>query len=607
MEAPYLLGISCYYHDSAAALLKNGIPIAAAQEERFTRVKHDAGFPHNAIRYCLEAAGIEPEALSGVVYYEKPLLKFDRLLETFFSFAPKGFSLFSKAMPVWIKQKLMLKSTLRRELSITLNTKKIPALYFCQHHLSHAASAYYPSPFKDAAILCLDGVGEWATTSAWLGENTNISPLWQIDFPHSLGLFYSAITQYLGFKVNSGEYKVMGLAPYGSPKYTNLFLNHLIDVKNDGSFRLNLRYFDYCTQLSMVGDNLCQLLGNPIRLPSDPLTSFHMDIAASLQVVTEQVVLKLAANLQKSTRARHLCLAGGVALNCVANGKLQNSGMFDKIWIQPAAGDAGGALGAALYAWHQQSNTTKAHTDIMQGSYLGPQFPTPTAQLNQWGIEYLTFGKDLFTHVATRLARGEVIGWFQGKMEFGPRALGNRSILADPRALDMQRKLNLKIKFRESFRPFAPAVLEEDAATYFELTDSSPYMLMTTGIHPQWRLQEHPNQALTGLEKLATPRSTLPAITHVDYSARVQTVSSSTNPKFHSLLHAFKQQTGCPVLINTSFNVRGEPVVCTPLEAIRCFTYTDMDCLVINNHVIDKREKPKLKRVFGNAPTFAED
>ena len=585
----YILGISAYYHDSAAALIKAGQIVAAAQEERFSRKKHDARFPTQTIRYCLESAGITLRDLDYIVFYEKPLLTFDRLLETYLAYAPQGISSFIQAMSVWLREKLYLKTVLKKELAQIANckTKELPLLLFGEHHQSHAASAFFPSPFEQAAILCLDGVGEWATTSLWLGEGNQLSPQWQIDFPHSLGLLYSAFTYYTGFKVNSGEYKLMGLAPYGEPKYVDLILDNLLDLKEDGTFRLNMKYFNYATGLTMTNGQFDRLFGAPPRRAESDLTQREMDIAASVQKVTEEVVLRLAHTAYRELGTDYLCLAGGVALNCVANGRLLREGKFKDIWIQPAAGDAGGAIGAALLAWYQYGNQPRITNgkDAMQGSYLGPSFSL--AEIEKYlqdirAVSHYYKDADLFAQVAEILAKGNVVGWFQGRMEFGPRALGDRSIIGDPRNPKMQSVMNLKIKYRESFRPFAPSVLAEKVGDYFELDRPSPYMLLVAQVKENLRLTMTEQETqLFGIEKLNIPRSTLPAITHVDYSARIQTVQSETNPRYYQLLQAFEQLTGCGVLVNTSFNVRGEPIVCTPEDAYRCFMRTEMDYLVL--------------------------
>ncbi len=589
-----ILGISSYYHDSAAALLQSGRIVAAAQEERFTRQKHDAGFPRNAVQYCLNEAAICSQDLDSVIFYDKPLLKFERLLDTYLSYAPRGFLSFVAAMPIWLKEKLYLKKTLKRELADLLCCQEadLPPLLFSEHHEAHAASAFYPSPYKKAAVLCLDGVGEWASSSAWQGDGANLDPLWQINFPHSLGLLYSAFTYYLGFKVNSGEYKVMGLAPYGKPIYTNLILDNLIDIKEDGSFRLNLDFFDYCTGLKMTNQKFSHLFDAPPRNPETALTQRDMDLAASIQAVTEKVVHSLAQQLQKETGADYLCMAGGVALNCVANGRLLRERIFKDIWIQPAAGDAGGALGAAYAAYHKHRKQGRHYltdTDQMRGALLGPQFDQANVLqvLDQFGASYVVLDStNLYSRVAELLAAEKVVGWFQNRMEFGPRALGARSILADPRSSAMQSQLNLKIKFRESFRPFAPAIKEEMVQEYFNLDRPSPYMLFVTQVQENLHIQ--PDQQEEGLAQLHQIRSSIPAVTHVDYSARVQTVNKTINPEFYQLLDAFERQTGCPVLVNTSFNVRGEPIVCAPEDAYGCFMGTDMDYLVLGNVLLAK-------------------
>lgn len=595
-----ILGISAYYHDSAAALLRDGEIVAAAQEERFTRKKHDARFPSNAIKYCLSEAGISLAEVERVVFYEKPLVKFERLLETYLSFAPRGLHSFIAAMPVWLKEKLYLKTTLKNELQNLAGGKnnEIPSVLFAEHHQSHAASAFYFSPFERAAVLCLDGVGEWATTSAWLGSGNDLEALWEIDFPHSLGLLYSAFTYYTGFRVNSGEYKLMGLAPYGEPKYVDLILNNLLDLKDDGTFRLNMEYFSYCTGLTMTNKRFDQLFGGRPRVAESKLKQREMDIAASIQVVTETVVLRLTETLQKETGQENLCLAGGVALNCVANGRVLREGAFKNIWIQPAAGDAGGALGAAAIVWHQQEKQERTvnGADRMRGSYLGPEFGDAEVrkQLDQYGAAYKQMDDDvIFPRVAELLDRENVVGWFQGRMEFGPRALGARSIIGDPRSSKMQSVMNLKIKYRESFRPFAPSVLAERVSDYFEQDVASPYMLIVAPVREELRIEMTEQQReLFGIDRLNVKRSELPAITHVDYSARVQTVHRETNPRYYDLLKAFDARTGCGVLVNTSFNVRGEPIVCTPEDAYRCFMRTEMDHLVINNFLLSKADQP---------------
>jgi carbamoyltransferase len=595
-----ILGISAFYHDSAAALLRDGAIVAAAQEERFSRQKHDARFPGHAIRYCLAEARASIPSLDAVVFYEKPLVKFERLIETYLTVAPRGITSYLAAMPGWLTDKLFLKDRLRRELAaIGGDGGALPPILFTEHHESHAASAFYPSPFDQAAILCLDGVGEWATTSAWLGDAGSIAPLWEIPFPHSLGLLYSAFTYYAGFRVNSGEHKLMGLAPYGEPRHVQAIYDNLIDVKEDGSFRLNMRFFNYCTGLTMTNGRFDALFGGPPRSPDAPLTQRDMDVARSIQVVTEEVMLRLARTLHRETGRRHLCLAGGVALNCVGNGRILREGPFDDLWIQPAAGDAGGAVGAALAAWHGiRGAPRRAAGDAMRGSFLGPSFGDDEIErmLAARGARYERVeDQTLCERVAEALAKGQVVGWFQGRMEFGPRALGARSILGDPRSPQMQSVLNLKIKFRESFRPFAPAVLRERAAEYFDLAIDSPYMLLIVQVAERQRKSvRQDQQALAGLDRLQLDRSTIPAVTHVDYSARVQTVDPETNPRFYRLLRAFDSLTGCPVLANTSFNVRGEPIVCTPDDAYRCFMRTGMDWLVVERYILDKRLQPPL-------------
>ncbi len=595
-----ILGISAYYHDSAAALVSDGKIVAAAQEERFSRKKHDARFPEGAIASCLQQGGMTLRDVDEVVFYDKPLVKFERLLETYLTYAPKGFRSFIAAMPVWLKEKLYLKTTLKRELAAlgNMKEKELPKLLFAEHHQSHAASAFYPSPFEKAAVMCLDGVGEWATTSVWLGDGHKLTPQWEIDFPHSLGMLYSAFTYYTGFKVNSGEYKLMGLAPYGEPKYVDLILDKLIDLKADGTFRLNMKYFNYATGLTMTNKHFADLFGAPARTPETQLAQKEMDIARSIQAVTEEVVLRLARTLHRELDADYLCLAGGVALNCVANGRILREGPFKDIWIQPAAGDAGGALGAALVAWHDyhdKPRTVNAH-DSMEGSYLGPRYEDATikAQLDQMNAVYQHLDDAGLEHrLGEVLADEKVVGWFQGRMEFGPRSLGGRSIIGDPRSAKMQSVMNLKIKYRESFRPFAPAVLAEDVSEYFEQDRPSPYMLIVAPVNENLRTPMTAEQEqLFGIEKLNVPRSTIPAITHVDYSARVQTVHRETNPRFHAVLESFKRRTGCAVLVNTSFNVRGEPIVCTPEDAYRCFMRTEMDYLVVENFIMAKADQP---------------
>jgi carbamoyltransferase len=603
-----ILGISAFYHDSAAALVEDGLIVAAAQEERFTRKKHDASFPKNAVGYCLEAAGTKLSDIDHIAFYDKPFLKFERLLETYIAMAPRGFSSFKMAIPLWLKEKLFQKSLLRKQLKEFDEQVGSDKLLFTEHHLSHAASAFFPSPFEKAVVLTMDGVGEWATTSAAIGEGNRLEIFQEIHFPHSLGLLYSALTYYTGFKVNSGEYKVMGLAPYGEPKYAKLILDHLVDLKPDGSFRLDMSYFDYCTGLTMTNERFAKLFGAPVRTPDKLLTPFHMDVAASIQAVLDEVVLRLTRSLAQKTGARNLCLAGGVALNCVANGKVLRDGKFDNVWIQPAAGDAGGAVGAALAAYHQfKGNPRKvATTDGMSGAFLGPQFSQSEIErrLSEAGARFEVLSEDAMVETAAKaLADQLAIGWFQGRMEFGPRSLGARSILGDPRSPTMQKNLNLKVKYRESFRPFAPAVLREDVADWFELNSDSPYMLIVADVlKDKRRAMSAEEQALFGIDKLNVSRSEIPAVTHIDYSARIQTVSRDTNPKFHRLLAEFKRLTECPVLVNTSFNVRGEPIVCTPEDAFRCFMGNELDLLVVGNCVLRKPEQnPALKQDYSSA------
>jgi carbamoyltransferase len=597
-----ILGISAFYHDSAAALIDQGRIVAAAQEERFTRRKHDAAFPHNAIAYCLAEAGVSADSLDHVVFYDKPFLKFERLLETYIALAPRGFRSFKMSIPLWLREKLFQKSLLRGELEKFCEDFDKSRLLFCEHHLSHAASAFYPSPFDSAAVLTMDGVGEWATTSAAMGDGNRLEIFQEIHFPHSLGLLYSALTYYTGFKVNSGEYKVMGLAPYGEPKYAKLILDNLIDLKPDGSFRLNMSYFDYCTGFTMTNNRFAELFGEPVRSPEQLLTPFHMDVAASIQSVLDEAVLRLTRGLAKQSGSRNLCLAGGVALNCVANGKVLRDGSFDNIWIQPAAGDAGGAVGAALAAYHlfkDQPREIKG-PDAMSGAYLGPSFPQAEIErrMTASGARFAVLDEaEMVETTAQAIAGQKAVGWFQGRMEFGPRSLGARSILGDPRSPAMQRNLNLKVKYRESFRPFAPAVLREDVSEWFELASDSPYMLLVADVRADKRRHMTADEeALFGIDKLNVSRSEIPAVTHVDYSARIQTVHSDTNPLFHKLLSRFKALTGCPILVNTSFNVRGEPIVCTPEDAFRCFMGNELDLLVIGNCVLQKSDQdPSLR------------
>jgi carbamoyltransferase len=595
-----ILGISAYYHDSAAALMQDGSLVAAAQEERFSRKKHDAGFPEHAIQYCLQEAGITMDAVDQVVFYDKPLVKFERLLQTYLSYAPDGFRSFVQAMPIWLKEKLYLKSTLKQELSglADCKPKELPPLLFAAHHQSHAASAFYFSPFERSAVLCLDGVGEWATTSAWLGDKNTLTPLWEIDFPHSLGLLYSAFTYFTGFRVNSGEYKLMGLAPYGEPRYVDKILEHLLDLKDDGTFRLDMSYFNYCTGLTMTNDKFARLFDGPPRKSETKISQREMDLAASIQVVTEEVVMRLARTLHAETGSENLCLAGGVALNCVANGRLVREGPQRNVWVQPAAGDAGGAIGAAAIVWHEYQDRERKTNgkDSMRGSYLGPRYSPQEIrqQLDSYNAVYAEIDDaELIPRLAEILEQENVVGWFQGRMEFGPRALGGRSIIGTPKSEKMQTTMNLKIKYRESFRPFAPSVLEERVTDYFEHEGESPYMLIVAPLRKELRIELTEDQKkLFGIEKLKLKRSQLPAITHVDYSARVQTVSTETNPRYHALLKAFEDRTGCAVLVNTSFNVRGEPIVCTPEDAYRCFMRTEMDYLVIENFLLEKPAQP---------------
>ncbi len=605
----YILGISAFYHDSAAALLKDGEIVAAAQEERFTRKKHDPAFPGNAIEYCLGEAGIGWQDVAHVAFYDKPFLKFERLLETYVSFAPRGFESFRMAIPVWLREKLFLKDLLVKELRRhAADTDWESRLRFSEHHLSHAASAFFPSPFEEAAVLTMDGVGEWATTSLAIGRGNTLEVLKEIHFPHSLGLLYSAFTYYTGFKVNSGEYKLMGLAPYGEPKYVQKIFDHLVDLKPDGSFRLDQSYFNYCTGLTMTGPKFHELFGGPPRAADEALTQHHMDLAASIQAATEKIVLQLARSIRAETGLRKLCLAGGVALNCVANGKLLRDGQFDDIWIQPAAGDAGGALGAAMAVHHIHLGQLRSADggDRMRGSYLGPQFAQADIErrLTAAGAKFQVLGDtELYEAGATALAEEKALGWFQGRMEFGPRALGGRSILGDARSPAMQSVLNLKVKYRESFRPFAPAILREDVADWFELDGDSPYMLLVADVvERRRRPMSEAEQKLFGIEKLKVPRSDIPAVTHVDYSARIQTVHAATNPRYHALISAFKQQTGCPVIVNTSFNVRGEPIVCTPEDAFRCFMGTEIEALAVGNCFLKKEDQdPALKLNYETA------
>ena len=595
-----VLGISAFYHDSAAALLVDGKIVAAAQEERFTRKKHDPSYPFNSIKYVLQEANLKLSEVDKIVFYEKPFLKFERLLETYLAFAPKGFISFLMAMPIWLREKLFQKNFLFNQLKRNdKNFNDIEKINFSEHHFSHAASAFFPSPFEEAIILTLDGVGEWATTTLAIGKGNKISMIKEIHFPHSIGLLYSAFTYYTGFKVNSGEYKVMGLAPYGQPKYVDKILKELIDVKKDGSFRLNMKYFNFATGLTMTNESFSKLFGQKVRDPNkELLTQFHMDIASSIQAVIEEIILKLVASIQKETKINNLCLAGGVALNCVANGKILKKNVFKNLWIQPASGDAGGSLGAALAYWHQelsQSRKSGGNTDKMNGSYLGPRFDNLSVKkkLISLGAKFKEYNnEELINRVANELKNEKIIGWFQGRMEFGPRALGGRSIIADPRSEKMQKNLNLKIKYRESFRPFAPSILREDLTKWFDLDYDSPYMLLVANVKKSIQVEEkESDKRLFGIERLNLKRSTIPAVTHVDYSARIQTVHKNTNPKYHQLIAKFKEFTNCPILVNTSFNIRGEPIVCSIEDAFKCFMGTELDLLVCENFVLYKNDQ----------------
>ena len=605
-----VLGISAFYHDSAAALIEDGHLVGAAQEERFTRKKHDSGFPQNAVQFCLDTAGIKLADVDYVAFYDKPFLKFERLLETYLAFAPRGFNSFRMAMPLWLKEKLFQKTLLRDEMKRwqpDFDWQK--RLLFGEHHQSHAASAFFPSPYEEAAVLCMDGVGEWATTSLGWGQGNKLEMLKELHFPHSLGLLYSAFTYYTGFKVNSGEYKVMGLAPYGEPKFKDTILANIVDLKEDGTFRLDQSYFDYCTGLRMTNDKFGALFGGKARKPDELLTQHHMDLAASVQAVTEEIVLRLARSVKQETGAKNICLAGGVALNCVANGKLLRERLFDGIWVQPAAGDAGGAVGAAFAAYHGylgQARQLNGHLDGMAGSYLGPDYSDDeiARRLTAAGAKFIRLPREkTIEHTAQALADSKAVGWMHGRMEFGPRALGGRSILGDARSPTMQKTLNLKVKYRESFRPFAPAVLREDVGQYFDIKTDSPYMLMVAPVvENRRRAMNEAEQALFGIDKLNVPRSDIPAVTHVDYSARIQTVHRETNPAFHDLLESFKAKTGCAVLVNTSFNVRGEPIVCTPEDAFRCFMGSEIEVLVVGNCFLRKEDQdPALKLDYKNA------
>ncbi len=600
-----ILGISAFYHDSAAAIVIDGKIIAAAQEERFTRKKHDSDYPFHAIKFVLSFSKLKLHQIDYIVFYEKPFLKFERLLETYVAFAPKGFKSFCMSIPVWIKEKLFQKKLIFNELKRhDENFNDINKIYFSQHHLSHAASAFYPSPFKEAIIVTADGVGEWGTTTAAIGKENELEIIKEIQFPHSLGLLYSAFTYYTGFKVNSGEYKLMGLAPYGEPKYKKLITDNLIDIKDDGSFKLDQSYFEYSTGLKMTSERFSKLFGNKVRNPEkEKLTQFHMDVASSIQEVTEDVMLKITNSLAEEYKIKNLCLAGGVALNCVANGKILRNGKFENIWIQPAAGDAGGSLGAALGLWYIElkKNRTVNSKDSMNGSYLGPEYSQDEVEkkLKEIGANFEVLDDEqLIEKTALELSNGKAVGWFQGRMEFGPRALGCRSILGDARSKNMQKTLNLKVKFRESFRPFAPSVIREDLPTWFDLNCDSPYMLLVSDVvKEKRRMMTEKEKALFGIDKLNITRSDIPAVTHVDYSARVQTVHRETNPKYYKLISEFKKKTGCPVIVNTSFNVRGEPIVNTPEDAFKCFMGTEMDILVIENCLIRKEKQNKSLKV----------
>ena len=605
-----ILGLSAFYHDSAAALVKDGHIVAAAQEERFTRKKHDSRYPEHAVAYCLGEAGLSLRDIDYVAFYDKPFLKFERLLETYIAFAPRGFQSFSTAMPVWVKEKLFQKDLLRKQLAAQVpDFDWMGKLLFSEHHLSHAASAFYPSPFQEAVVLTVDGVGEWCTNSVAIGRGRDLKLIKELHFPHSLGLLYSAFTYYLGFKVNSGEYKVMGLAPYGEPRFKSLIIDRLMDLKTDGTFRLDLAYFDYCTGLRMTNARFDRLFGHKARKPeSESLTQFHMDIASSLQAVTEEVMLRQTRALAREYGLANLCLAGGVALNCVANGKILRDGAFKNVWVQPAAGDAGGALGAALAAWHlfQGGARELKPGDAMSGSYLGPCFEQADIErrLSAAGAEFTVLSEEeIIEQTAQALVEQKAVGWFQGRMEFGPRALGGRSILGDPRSETMQKTLNLKVKYRESFRPFAPSVLREEVGAWFELDGDSPYMLMVADVvEGRRRRMTGDEKSLFGIDKLNIKRSDIPAVTHVDYSARIQTVHAGTNPRYHALISRFNAKTGCPVLINTSFNIRGEPIVCTPEDAFRCFMGSEIEVLVVGNCYLKKeKQDPALKRSYKDA------
>ena len=601
-----ILGISAYYHDSAACLVIDGEIIAAAQEERFTRIKHDSSFPQNAVKYCLENASLHKTAIDYIVYYDKPLLKFERILETYLAFAPKGFKVFMKSIPIWVKEKLFQKRLLVKELKkyFGKDFDYDSKLLFSLHHLSHAASAFFPSPFKDAAILTMDGVGEWATTTISVGNENRIDFISEIKFPHSIGLLYSAFTFFTGFKVNSGEYKLMGLAPYGNPIYVDLIKTHLIDVKEDGSFSMNMKFFDYCSGLQMTNNNFSELFGGPPREPESPITQREMDLAASVQLVTEEIVLKICRYIREKTGKRNLCLAGGVALNCVANGRIIREGVFENIWIQPAAGDAGGALGSALaiyYLMLGNQRVVSSEKDSMKGAYLGPAYSQEQVEviLKSLSAKFYTYStQEIISKTAHAIKNGLTVGWMQGKMEFGPRALGSRSILADAQSKEMQKMLNLKVKFRESFRPFAPSILLEKVGDWFDCKIPSQYMLTTANVTDKLRIVDETNNSKeTMVVRLNKVRSVIPAVTHIDYSARLQTVDGKNNPVYYELLKEFESLTGCPVLINTSFNVRSEPIVCSPEDAYRCFMGTDLDVLVIENTFLIKEEQPKSSKI----------
>lgn len=615
----YILGISCFYHDSAAALILNGKVIKAVQEERFSRIKHDSSFPIKAIEHCLESQNINLRHLEAIVYYEKPLLTFERLLETYIAIAPRGSRSFIAAMQVWLKEKLFIKAALKKQFEliqkkISPNKKYLlPDLLFTEHHQAHAGAAFYPSPFKESVVLCMDGVGEWATTSAWIGSENRLKPIWEISFPHSLGLLYSAFTYYCGFKVNSGEYKLMGLAPYGNPVYVDKIKSYLIDIKDDGTFKLDLSFFKYHRGFRMTSKKFNKLFGATPRKPEAELMQFHMDLAASIQKVTEEIVIKIARSLKKETGIKNLCLSGGVSLNCVANGKLLKEKIFENIWIQPASGDAGSSLGAALVAWHEYFGQKRKINpdDSMKGTFLGCEFSNKEIKsyLEKIKAPYETFtDENLYDRIAQNLDEGKVIGWFSGPMEFGPRALGGRSIIGDPRNEKMQSIMNLKIKYRESFRPFAPSVLEEEVSNIFEIDTKSPYMLLVSKVKKELCIKMTYNQQkLFGIKKLNQKRSSMPAITHVDYTARVQTVNKKYNPRFYKLISAFKKKTGCPTIVNTSFNVRGEPIVCSPSDAYRCFMRTEMDILVLQNQVLNKNSQPKVEKDERWKQTFELD